>query len=92
MPLDPSQGHRAGERLPSGSVLTLTQEEARELSVPMSSGTFNTVVYGGLAPLRVSPRLWAAMLAEFERNGRRTLTAGKVRSLRRAIRRSRPRS
>lgn len=47
------------------------------------------VVFGGKAPLRIGRRLWQHMVAEFERNGRRTLTAGKVRYLRRISRRLR---
>lgn len=38
---------------------------------------------------RAPKRLLRAMRGEFERNGRRTLSAGKIRHLRRAIRRGR---
>ncbi len=44
----------------------------------------------GRAP-RLSQRLFAAMVAEFRRNGGQCLTAGKVRYLRRRIARTRAR-
>lgn len=40
---------------------------------------------------RWSPALWSAIKAEFERNGGRTLTDGKVRQLRRQLTRSQSR-
>lgn len=43
----------------------------------------------GYSAVPVSPRLARAIVEEFMRNGRRTLTPGKVRYLRRIIRRSR---
>lgn len=50
------------------------------------------IVYVGVGRSRFKARLIAAMWQEFERNGRRTLTPGKVRFLRRLIRRGRSRS
>lgn len=43
----------------------------------------------GVVVGRAPNRLLRAMQEEFERNGRRTLSAGKIRHLRRAIRRGR---
>jgi hypothetical protein len=49
----------------------------------------NEIVYVGPGHVRLSSRLWDAMYAEFIRNGRKTLTAGKVRALRRQIMKAR---
>jgi hypothetical protein len=75
------------DRLPSGSVLSLSDDDLR---TPLPDGP-NFVVYGyieGREP-RISRKLWNLMLAEFRRNGRRILTRGKVAHLRRVIRRGR---
>jgi len=47
------------------------------------------IVYGGTAPLNIGARLWALMWEEFKRNGKKMLTQGKVRFLRRQIRKRR---
>lgn len=53
--------------------------------VKASSGN---IVWAYVLPSRPpTDRLWAAMVAEFERNGRRMLSPGKVRYLRRVVRR-----
>ena len=47
----------------------------------------NIVWAYALPAMPLSNRLWAAMVREFERNGGRLLSPGKVRYLRRQIRR-----
>lgn len=44
------------------------------------------IVYGGRMPLNISERLWALMWEEFKCNGKKMLTPGKVRFLRRQVR------
>jgi hypothetical protein len=44
--------------------------------------------YDSTTELPISARLWTAMLVEFRRNGGATLTAAKVRLLRRLVSRS----
>lgn len=47
------------------------------------------IVYGGRMPLNIGARLWALMWEEFNRNGKKMLTPGKVRFLRRQVRKRR---
>lgn len=50
----------------------------------------NQIIYGLRESERpITARLWRLMWSEFERNGRKTLTRGKVRYLRRVSRRAR---
>ncbi len=63
-------------------IVDITEAEIR-YAVPAEN---NQIVFGGRAPLRIGRRLWALMWEEFQRNGRKTLTTGKVRYLRRVAR------
>lgn len=46
------------------------------------------IVWAYVVPAKpYPPKLWPLMVAEFERNGRRMLTPGKMRYLRRVLRR-----
>lgn len=81
------------QTLLDGAVVYLYRDKAAALRAArtVQARAFCGVVYGGDARQGLpSPELWAAMVGEFKRNGGRPLTRGKVRHLRRVIRRGKP--